>query len=110
MFSQAYGNTRLARKLVWAALYVSGTVLFMASCALCAHTGNLLWLVLLMLAGDVGVAWYAIKQGYGFEWLLERRFRKTCLGLRGDFVSVKIQAAGNPFWVFGGSLTTQRPP
>ena len=52
--NSAYGNTRLARRLVRLALYISGIVLFMT---LCAQMSNLLWLVLLVLAGDVGVAW-----------------------------------------------------
>jgi len=84
--NQAYGNTRLARRLAWSALYVSGVVLFMAACTLCSQTTNLLWLVLLMLVGDIGMIWYAVKQGLPFELLLERRFRHVCVGI--DFTGV----------------------
>jgi S-DNA-T family DNA segregation ATPase FtsK/SpoIIIE len=79
--NSAYGNTRLARRLVRVALIVSGLVLFTALCALCAQAGNLLWLVVLVLAGDIGVAWYAIKQGLLFEWRLERTWKAVCCGI-----------------------------
>ena len=76
--NSAYGNTRLARRLVRLALYISGMVLFMTMCTLCAQTANLLWLVVLMLAGDIGVAVYAVKQGLPFEWRLERTWKAVC--------------------------------
>ncbi len=81
--NSAYGDTRLARGLVRLALYTSGFVFFMTLCTLCAHTANLTWLVLLLLAADVGVAWYAIKQGLPFEWRVERIWKTTCHGLAG---------------------------
>jgi len=77
----AYGNTRLARRLVRLALYISGMVLFLSLCALCAQTANLLWLVVLMLATDIGVAVYVIKQGVLFEWRLERTWKAVCGGI-----------------------------
>lgn len=79
--NSAYGNTRLARRLMRLALIASGLVLFMALCGLCAQTANLLWLVMLMLAGDVGVAVYAVKQGLLFEWSLERTWNAVCGGI-----------------------------
>src|SRR5947209_11895952 len=43
--------------------------------------------MLLLLIGCVSVvAWYAISQGFLFQWRLERRFQKTCAGLQGSFV------------------------
>lgn len=94
--NSAYGNTRLARRLVQLALYISGLVFLMALCALCAQTGNLLWLVMLMLAGDVGVAVYAIKQGLPFEWSLERIWKGVCggIGFVGEARSYKFGLYG----------------
>src|SRR5437763_6600630 len=84
--SQAYGNTKLARRLAWWALIISGVVLVMASCTLCTHSANLLWLVMLTLTADVGVVWYAVKQGLVFEWRVERRWKHVCshIGFEGQ--------------------------
>jgi hypothetical protein len=79
----AYGNTRLARSLVRFALIISGVVLLAASCALCTQTTSLLWLLLLVLAADSGVAVYAVKQGLLFEWSLERTWKAVCGGIAG---------------------------
>lgn len=79
----AYGNTRLARGLVRFALIISGVVLLAASCTLCSQTASLLWLVLLVLAADSGVAVYAAKQGLFFERKLERIWKATCGGIVG---------------------------
>ncbi len=81
--NSAYGNTRLARVLVRFALIASGAVLFMALCALCGHTANLLPLVMAMLVADGAVAWYAVQQGLPFEWRVERIWKATCSGLPG---------------------------
>src|SRR5256885_1871706 len=113
---QAQGNTRLARVLVRLSAYASALLLAFTFCSSLMTTqpqggssfGGFWTVAVLLLIGDSVVVWYAIKQGYGFEWQLERRFRKTCMGLGGDFVTVKSQAVSNPGWVFGGSLTTKR--
>ncbi len=83
---QAYGSTRLARRLAWWAMIISGAVLVMASCTACTHSANLLWLVMLMLTADVGVIWYAVKQGLLFEWRLERTWKAVCggVGFKGE--------------------------
>ncbi len=117
MFTQARGNTRLARGLVCIAAYASALLLVLTFCSTLMTTqpsqsgGSFtgFWtIVVLLLIGDSLVAWYAAKQGYFFEWRLERRFRKTCQGLGDDFVTIKRQAMMNPLWVLGGSLTRQR--
>ncbi len=79
---QAYGSTRLARRLAWWAMIISGAVLVMASCTACTHSANLLWLVMLMLTADVGVIWYAVKQGLLFEVVvLALRVRRARFGM-----------------------------
>ncbi len=93
---QAYGNTRLARQLAWWALIISGVVLVMASCTLCTHSANLLWLVMLMLTADVGVVWYAVQQGVLFELMLERTWKNVCggIGFSGQATSYKYGLQG----------------
>src|SRR5438105_2785257 len=85
--TQAYGDTRQARRLVRLSMIASGAVFALAGCMVCSSTANLLWLVLLMLAaGDIGVMVYAVKQGLLFELLLERQFKHVCAGI--DFTGV----------------------
>src|SRR6266568_3494316 len=94
--SQAYGNTKLARRLAWWALIISGVVLVMASCTACTHSANLLWLVMLMLTADVGVVWYAVQQGVLFELMLERTWKNVCggIGFSGQATSYKYGLQG----------------
>src|SRR5438270_1276966 len=103
--NSAYGNTRLARRLVRLALYISGMVLFMTMCTLCAQTANLLWLVVLMLAGDIGVAVYAVKQGLPFEWRLDKKFQAVCggIGFKGKARSYRFGLIGA--YVMGDTKT-----
>ena len=93
--TEARGNTRLARRLVYLAAYASVLLLAFTFCSSCVAAqqpqsdGSFsgFWLMLLLLIGcDSVVAWYAISQGFLFQWRLERRFQKTCAGLQGSFV------------------------
>jgi hypothetical protein len=92
MFYQAQGNTRIARLLVKLAAYASALLLAFTFCSSFATTqnggsfGGFWTMVVILAVGDSLVAWYAISTGFVFEWLLERRFQKTCAGLGGSFV------------------------
>lgn len=74
---QAYGNTRLARRLLWVAGIVDAWVLLGACCAAASGLADLAWLVV----ANAAVAWYAYNEGAVFELLLERTWKAVCGGL-----------------------------
>ena len=102
---QAYGNTRVARRLLWVAGIVDAWVLFAACCAAASGLANLAWLVGVLVVVNAAVLWYAYNEGAIFELLLERTWKAVCGGI--GFVGEKAVLAGNPFWVFRGPLVRQ---
>src|SRR6266704_2616331 len=79
--NQAYGNTRMARRLVWVAAVcnVAGFVLW---CPLASQSsGALVLMLLLALVANSSVGAYAVSNGLIFEWLLERRWKAVCQGI-----------------------------
>src|SRR5260221_7532844 len=86
--NQAYGNTRLARGLVWLAAFVNVALLFML-CSLASMGAAWMLALLLMLLVDGPVALYAYNQGLFFEWRVKRTFQPVCAGLGGNFVGEK---------------------
>jgi hypothetical protein len=81
VFSSAYGNTKLARRLVWVAAVcnVAGLVLW---CPLASKSSGALVLMLLLgLVANSAVGAFAVQQGLIFEWLLERRWKAVCKGI-----------------------------
>src|SRR2546423_5260462 len=117
MFSEAHGNTRLARGLVTLSAYASVLLLTLTFCSSLmaaqspqsdgSFTGFWVVLVILLICNSA-VAWYAASQGYGFEWLLEQRWRKTYAGLGGSFMSERVRMTFNPTWLIGGSMFKER--
>ncbi len=100
----AQGNTKRARRLVFFAACMNVG----ASFPLCnmAQSGEAwLWLLVLLLAADVCVGWYALSTGLLFERRVERIWNATCGGI--GFVSEKSQTIMNPLWAVGGSATRQ---
>jgi hypothetical protein len=77
-------NTRVARGLIWVAGVLNIALLLM----LCAYAQNgaAVPIVLIALAVNVVVGWYAISQGLMFELMVERTWKKVCSGLGGNFV------------------------
>src|SRR6266568_5357411 len=82
--NQAYGNTRLARGLVWFAAFVNVALLFML-CSLASMGAGWLLALLLMMLVDGPVALYAYNQGLFFEWKVQKTWRAVCGGLGGNF-------------------------
>ncbi len=84
----AQGNTKLARRLVRAA--VIGDVLLLCF-GLCATTftnspASVLVSYVLIGVSNVAIGWYAYSHGLWFEMGKERTFKRTCAGLGGKFV------------------------
>jgi hypothetical protein len=79
--NQAYGNTKMARRLVWVAAFcnVAGFVLW---CPLTSKSAGAMVLMLLLgLVANSAVGIYAVHEGLIFEWLLERRWKAVCQGI-----------------------------
>ncbi len=79
--NSAYGNTRLARRLVWVAAVcnVAGFVLW---CPLASQSSGALVLMLLLgLVANSAVGAFVVQQGLIFAWLLERRWKAVCRGI-----------------------------
>lgn len=79
--NQAYGNTRLARQLVWFFAIFDAIVLFAVSCSAAAGGGSWLMVLLPLMAATVAVGVYAVRQGLLFEWRLERTWKRVCHGI-----------------------------
>jgi hypothetical protein len=79
--NSAYGNTRLARRLVWVAAVcnVAGFVLW---CPLASQSSGALVLMLLLgLVANSAVGAFAVRSGLAFEWLQIRRWKAVCRGI-----------------------------
>jgi S-DNA-T family DNA segregation ATPase FtsK/SpoIIIE len=75
---QAYGNTKLGRRLLWTALLIGGPMLFTTLCTVTAGIGSTAVpadLLFLLFAVTAGV--YAVRQGVVFELLLERTWKHS---------------------------------
>lgn len=81
----AEGNTKLARKLVWFAAFVNVALLLMM-CSLAVMGAGWFLALLLLVAVDGFVGFYATSQGLTFEWQQERTWKAVCggIGFRGD--------------------------
>jgi hypothetical protein len=79
--SSAYGDTRLARRLLWCFGTLDAVLLFAALCG--AANGQAGWLVVLLplLVASVVVGGYALQQGLLFELLLEHTWQAVCKGI-----------------------------
>ena len=85
----AYGNTRLARVLLWSSAYVNVALLCML-CSLSSMGAGWLWSLVLV---DGSVAWYAVRQvlareliqksGNADEHLVSRQEEQQTMYLRG---------------------------
>ena len=84
--NQAYGNTRLARQLVWFFAIFDAIVLFSVSCGAAAGGGGWLVVLLPLMAVTAAVGIYAVRQGLLFEWSLERTWKAVCggIGFKGE--------------------------
>src|SRR5260370_29967281 len=84
----AQGNTKLARRLVRAAVFGDWRLLGFGLCAMTFLNSAALVLVSYVLIGVSNVAngWYAYSHGLWFEMGKERTFKRTCAGLGGKFV------------------------
>jgi FtsK/SpoIIIE family len=106
--NQAYGNTRLARGLLWVCAFLDVGSLFPIFCTASSAgsgTGIGVWMVLLLVA-NIGVGVYATAQGVIFELLMERAFKRVCggLGFTGTADRWKV-GLGTPTRVRGGKTT-----
>lgn len=75
----ARGNTRLARRLLWCAAFADVALL----CGMCTLAANGGWVVVLLLglAINGSIGWYALDQGLAFELRKERTWRAVCEGI-----------------------------
>jgi hypothetical protein len=98
-------NTRMARRLMWFAGFISIWALFML-CWLASSPGALVTVVISVLLVDGAIFAYATSKGYWFERRVERIWNKTCGGI--GFVSEKSQTIMNPLWVAGAQSFTRQ--
>jgi hypothetical protein len=98
-------NTRMARRLMWFAGFISIWALFML-CMLASSPGALVTVVISVLLVDGAIFAYATSKGYWFERRVERIWNKTCGGI--GFVSEKSQTIMNPLWVAGAQSFTRQ--
>ncbi|HJT55284.1 MAG TPA: FtsK/SpoIIIE domain-containing protein [Ktedonobacteraceae bacterium] len=105
--NSAYGNTRLARQLVKFATFIDVALLGIVCSTLNNDGAGAGWSILLALAVNGGVGFYAVRSGLVFELRLERRWKAVCVGLGGRFASHQVKLIANPLWWFGGSLTRE---
>ncbi len=99
-------NTRVARRLVWFAGFISVWALFML-CTLASNPGALAAVVIFVLLVDGAIFAYASSQGYWFEWQMERKWKKVCRGIGSNFVSERQRTIAKPTGVVYGPITQQ---
>lgn len=83
--NQAYGDTKMARRLAW----VCAIADVLGLCMMCSVSSSVSgpgitgWLLYgaALLVGNAVTAAYAIQQGLPFVWLIERKWQKTCAGI-----------------------------
>lgn len=81
MLKQAYGNTKLARRLLWLTGYADAILVFTSLCVTASRTANLLWLLVVLALANLVVGWFVLSQGVLFEWFAEKNFKEVCKGL-----------------------------
>lgn len=79
--NSAYGDTRLARRLVWFFSILDAVLLFTVSCGATAVGGGVLLVLLPLTAVSVAVGVYAVRQGVLFELQIERTWKRVCHGI-----------------------------
>src|SRR6266704_3056324 len=79
MLKQAYGNTQLARRLLWLTGYADALFLFTSCCMTASGAANLLWFLFILAVANLVLVVYAVRQGVVFEWFGEKKFIQPTL-------------------------------